>query len=182
MQNNNAFVISLTRIFANPNSPVAIAARGNLPDVRNAVAELVPSVPIEFAGHATAIRNAVEVHGQLVASWQGVCGRCLENVTTDIELDIRELFEATPIEGETYPLGDALDLEPLLREALQLELPLLVLCRPDCKGLCAECGGNLGKATCNCTTEVRDPRWDALSGLFAENDEIAETSSEQSRE
>ena len=45
------------------------------------------------------------------------------------------MFEPDPVEGETYPLGrDEIDLEPALREALALALPLAPLCDEDCSG------------------------------------------------
>ena len=53
------------------------------------------------------------------------------------------------LDEDTYPLeGDQLDLRPLVRDALLLELPLAPLCREDCRGLCAECGADLNLGPC----------------------------------
>ena len=55
------------------------------------------------------------------------------------------------LDEDTYPLeGDQLDLRPLVRDALLLELPLAPLCREDCRGLCAECGADLNLGPCQC--------------------------------
>jgi uncharacterized protein len=70
------------------------------------------------------------------------------------------------VEGESYPLAhDNVDLEPVVREAVMLELPIAPVCREDCKGLCPTCGVNRNDTSCNCDNEVKDPRWSALDTL-----------------
>jgi uncharacterized protein len=69
------------------------------------------------------------------------------------------------LDEETYPLeGDQLDLRPLVRDALLLELPLAPLCRQDCCGLCTQCGADLNSGPCDCLP-APDPRWGALDVL-----------------
>ncbi len=68
---------------------------------------------------------------------------------------------------ETYELGsDYLDLAPLARDAILLDLPLAPLCREDCAGLCPTCGADRNEEACDCPTEVIDPRWVALEALL----------------
>jgi uncharacterized protein len=91
----------------------------------------------------------------------------LEDVVT---VDVCELFVApgheAPAEEEVYRVeGLEIDLEPMLRDALTLALPLNPICRSDCKGLCAHCGKNLNEGPCDCTDDDIDPRWAALSEL-----------------
>ena len=67
--------------------------------------------------------------------WQGTCRRCLEPVEGEAEASVKEIFERHPVEGETYLLdGESIDLEPLVRDAVLLALPLAPLCREDCPG------------------------------------------------
>ena len=67
---------------------------------------------------------------------------------------------------ETYPLrGELLDLQPLIRDALLLELPLAPLCSEDCQGLCPTCGADLNDGPCDCDHAPSDPRWAALDLL-----------------
>ena len=81
-------------------------------------------------------------------------------------MHVDELFEPHPLEGETYQLDDdVIDLEPLVRDALLLELPLAPLCAPDCAGLCPTCGVNHNLTRCECVTTEIDPRWAALRSL-----------------
>jgi uncharacterized protein len=101
-----------------------------------------------------------------MTEWTSECRRCLGPVTGQTRADFRELFETRPQEGETYPLRhDHIDLAPLAREALLVELPLAPLCAPDCPGLCPTCGADLNAGACECTAPAGDPRWQALDAL-----------------
>ena len=79
----------------------------------------------------------------------GECARCLDLFTSATEVRFTELFshDASDEDADGYLLdGDLLDLEPALRDALVLELPLAPLCAEDCPGLCPECGVRLADA------------------------------------
>lgn len=92
-------------------------------------AEVTVDLVVEAAG------STVVVEGAVVVPWTGVCRRCLEDASGVLDLDIRELYTAEPVEGETYPLPEEkLDLAPMLREVISVELPVAPLCRDDCPG------------------------------------------------
>jgi uncharacterized protein len=96
-------------------------------------------------------------------------------VSGRVKLGVNELFESDPIEGETYQLEhDTIDLEPLARDAIGLELPLAPLCRPDCAGLCGQCGADRNEIACDCVMDDTDPRWDALAGLRFADETVPE--------
>jgi len=59
-----------------------------------------------------------------------------------------------------------LDLSPVVREDMLVSLPIRVLCRPDCKGLCSQCGKNWNEGPCDCQDEVLDPRLAGLADLL----------------
>lgn len=84
------------------------------------------------------LENAIEgvvATGGIGADAEGECRRCLEPVAEELDLSIREIFELKPTEGETWPIvDDRVDLEPMVREAVLLALPLAPLCRDDCPG------------------------------------------------
>jgi uncharacterized protein len=110
--------------------------------------------------------DAVLAEGTVRAPWEGPCRRCLGPASGTVSVPVRELFETTPDEEDIYLLkGDQIDLEPLVRDAVLLELPQAPLCTEGCRGLCPTCGTNLNEGTCPCETEVRDPRWAALDEL-----------------
>jgi len=95
------------------------------------------------------VTEGVLVTGTVRAPLVGECARCLDMFTSSTEVRFTELFtdEAGDDEADGYLLdGDLLDLEPALRDALVLELPLAPLCADDCPGLCSECGTRLADA------------------------------------
>jgi uncharacterized protein len=113
--------------------------------------------------------------GTVSAPWVGECRRCLQPVEGVLRVELREIYEPRPagpagteaeLEEETYPLtGDTLDLRPLARDAVLLNLPQAPLCRPDCAGLCPTCGVDLNAGPCGCPPVATDVRWAALDVL-----------------
>jgi len=72
---------------------------------------------------------------------------------------------AAASDEELYPIVDeTIDLGPLARDAVVLELPMAPLCREDCAGLCVQCGANRNEGDCGCVAP-RDPRWANLDVL-----------------
>ena len=104
--------------------------------------------------------------------------RCLRDLDEDRSVRIDELYlfpeviEAQRAEGDEevedlLAVGETtLDLEPALRDALVPTLPFQPLCRPDCPGLCPDCGNRFEDLPAGHHHEVIDPRWSALAGLL----------------
>ena len=137
-----------------------------------------PTIQVEdltlspLAGTFTATRTSEGVYlsGTLNSTLIGQCVRCLEEATIPIGLKLDDLFYYPPPtapEGE-YSIGDDgfIDLAPLARELTLLETPIQPVCRPDCQGLCLECGQNLNEADCGCEPDPVDPRLSALQQLL----------------
>jgi uncharacterized protein len=114
------------------------------------------------------VTEGVLVTAKATAPVAGECARCLEPVTETVTVLCRELFSYEQNGGDGdedgYSLdGDLLDLEPALRDALVLALPLAPRCQEDCPGLCAECGVRLAQAGAeHHHGPAPDPRWAAL--------------------
>jgi uncharacterized protein len=112
------------------------------------------------------VPGGVVARGEVVAPWEGDCRRCLATVRGELRPRVLEVFERSPDPEQTYPLmGDQLDLKPMARDAVLLELPQAPLCSERCPGLCPLCGADLNEGVCGCQTEVGDPRWAALDVL-----------------
>ena len=110
--------------------------------------------------------HALMATGTVAANWVGECRRCLGPASGQVTAEVRELFEAAGDEEETYRLDrDQVDVEPLVRDAVLLELPLAPLCREACQGLCPECGANRNDVDCGHEPDTSDPRWAALDKL-----------------
>jgi uncharacterized protein len=116
-----------------------------------------------------ALSNGLVATGTVHVPWEGECRRCLRHVRGETEAEVREIFEPRPVEGETYPLADdTVDLEPLVRDAVLLALPLAPLCGPDCKGPAPDDfpTGVAEEEPAEAGDEVpSDPRWAALDAL-----------------
>ena len=118
------------------------------------------------------VHGGVVVTADVVAPWTGECRRCLRPIAGEASSHVRELYEQDSDGEETYPLrGDQLDLAPLARDAVLLELPLAPLCVEDCLGLCPECGANRNEGDCGHVIQVMDPRWAALDALRTDESE-----------
>ena len=116
------------------------------------------------------IENVIEgmvARGVLLAVCDGECRRCLETVSVDLDIEVREIFELHPTEGETWPISDDhVDLEPMVRESILLALPLTPLCRDDCLGPHPERFPTMTAADADEAAEPAiDPRWAALDEL-----------------
>lgn len=111
--------------------------------------------------------DGILVSGNVAGRFTMRCARCLKEFERDFDLSMEELFVREPGPEDDYPLGEdlTLDPEPMVRDAVVLEMPFSPLCRPDCLGLCPVCGGdrNLGECPGH---ETVDPRWAPLQGLF----------------
>jgi uncharacterized protein len=120
-----------------------------------------------------AVSEGVLVTGSAIAPVTGECARCLDPLTSTIEVSFQELYRYLPDPGEDendveerFLDGDFLDLEPAFRDAVVLTLPLSPLCRDDCPGLCVECGAKLADVGPEHNHgEKVDPRWGLLAKL-----------------
>ena len=122
--------------------------------------------PIVIDVRLESVNEGIVVRGGVEAPWIGECRRCLRPIESTVRADVYEVFEDEPVEGETNKLDvDRIDLEPVAREAVLLELPLAPLCQEDCAGLCPECGADRNERDCGHALEVRDDRWAALDEL-----------------
>jgi uncharacterized protein len=142
------------------------------------MARVPPGADLELEVQLEGVAEGVLVTASVVAPLAGECARCLEPFTSSTRVRFQELFTPNSAESadvdeqdgeESYPLdgNGQLDLEPALRDAVVLELPLSPLCEDDCKGLCPECGVRLADAEPGHTHEQRGAMWAALQGYRA---------------
>ena len=103
---------------------------------------------------------------RFAATLNGPCMRCLENATPEFSVDAYEVHQPGGGEELTSPyMEDDLDLAAWSRDALALALPAQLTCRPDCAGLCPQCGANLNEEPGHAHEAEPDPRWAKLSEL-----------------
>ena len=103
----------------------------------------------------------VTVRGTISCRKKFICDRCLNQAEEDqlLEFD-EELDESEIIDG-------FFDVTELVRDTLIAAQPIQNLCKPDCKGLCPNCGQNLNEGECSCSKSAVDPRLAALLNFKA---------------
>ena len=105
---------------------------------------------------------------RFTAGLEGPCMRCLEPAGPTFEVDAREVSlpgGGEELESPYVSSEEELALGDWARDALVLALPATLLCRPDCAGLCPECGADLNTAGEHSHERAPDPRWAALKDL-----------------
>jgi uncharacterized protein len=144
--------------------------------LRVALAYVPTGADVKLNIRLEAVSEGVLVTAEAAAPVVGECARCLEPVALSADVTFRELYEyedpaVTDDEDDRRFLdGDLLDLEPALRDAMVLALPLAPLCRGDCEGLCPECGVRLADAgPSHGHGGALDPRWARLRELGMED-------------
>jgi uncharacterized protein len=133
-----------------------------------------PGTELEVDVRLESVSEGVLATATVTGEVAGECGRCLVDFTEPLQVEFVELFaypdsttDATTEPDEVSRVeGDHLDLEPVLRDAVVLSLPLTPLCRPDCAGLCPECGERRDDLPEDHSHSQLDPRWAGLAERF----------------
>lgn len=159
-------LMNVSDLLRRPGSTRQVHLEVPLEGLENLSARVEETEPLVLDLRLESLTGGVVASGRVRGRWSAVCSRCLETLRTEFDLRLREVFEADPVEEETYPLRhEDIDLEQPLRDLVVPELPIVPLCRPDCAGLCATCGANLNEGACGCEPVAADPRWEALRDL-----------------
>lgn len=154
------------------------------PDLGIEVIRVPAGARLDVSLRMESVMEGVLVTGTVRAPLTGECVRCLEPLSREITAEFQEMFSypdtddrgrraepdsAEDAEDEETHLiqGDLIDLEPVLRDAVVLSLPLRPVCREDCPGLCPECGALLARDPDHHHDDAVDIRWAALQE-FAE--------------
>jgi uncharacterized protein len=127
-------------------------------------------VPQEVPAELTITRASTGTVFELAFSVRlhGPCYRCLEDAVLELPISAREYQATNPESDEMrtpYLEDDRLDLSAWARDALALELPDKILCKPDCAGLCPVCGKDLNLEPHDHGEPEPDSRWSALAEL-----------------
>lgn len=184
----NPWLVPITTLKRSPGTRRAESRSGRVGELAVAGSVVRGDEVVAAEAILDAVVGGIEVSADVTAAWTGECRRCLKPVEGRLTVHVRELYrnhdhhdhdahrphrdhQVHPDEEDedTYPLrGEMLDLQPLVRDALMLELPLAPLCSDDCRGLCPTCGADLNESSCDCGVTPSDPRWSALEALKAE--------------
>ncbi len=173
--------VNLTEVFTIEGKQVTMQAESELEQVTigNAVFPVKDKAPVNLS--VTNIgKGKVRIVGDAKITFAMNCDRCLKPVEQPLMLQFdREVFapdmmESIPDETDDQDIMDGcqLNVEDLLNSEIVMNWPMKVLCKPDCKGICRQCGRDLNTGTCDCDTFVPDPRMAVIKDIFNGNKEV----------
>jgi len=118
------------------------------------------------------------VDGSLYGKIRVRCDRCLGLYNRDLEFDFRSFLSRSPYSQDqsevklsaedmsiSFTEGDEIDLNDIIREQIYLSLPMKLICKDKCSGLCPVCGTNLNKNKCECQQDHGHPEFSKLKNL-----------------
>lgn len=127
-------------------------------------------------------KEVVSISFEIVVDVVRTCSRCLEEVNCEYQLSVfrninvanKEAYieDASEADEISYIEDCNLDVDMLVLDELYTVLPMNVICKDDCKGICKVCGTNLNESTCNCDQTVPDPRMAVFSDIFNQFKEV----------
>jgi uncharacterized protein len=176
----NPLVINTRDLTRQPGTMQEISRTVEAPSTIGTDIIAIPSgSPLKVDARLESVVEGILVSGSVRATATGACVRCLEPATYPVDVSFQELFayadraahhhevaRGTDDDDDVYELvGDLVDLEPVLRDAVVPSLPFQPVCRDDCPGLCSECGAPLADDPDH-HHETFDPRWASLTALF----------------
>lgn len=164
---SNPLLVNAAELLRRPGSERPLEARVLLADLGIEDDErFAADAEVDVHLRLEALSDGIVLDGRLKVPWHGTCRRCLAETGGISESEVHELYQRTLTDPDAFEIiGDQLDLAPVVRELVLLDAPANPVCRPDCEGLCPNCGKNLNEDRCECTRVGDDPRWSALDQL-----------------
>lgn len=173
--------INLTDVLASENKVITVQPDIKLSNVRVGDEEFIvrESSPIRLI--LTNIgKGEARIEGKAEFVLDMKCDRCLKPTAQSFALDFsRDVYAPDKLAGlsdeaedQSFVEGYQLNVEDLLRNEIIINWPTKVLCKPDCKGICRQCGQDLNTGTCSCDTFVPDPRMAVIKDIFGGNKEV----------
>lgn len=167
--------IDVRDLLEHPGASKTVRVDEAVPGLHTELADVPEDSPVVGELTLESVVEGVFVHGSIGGRFAMRCARCLKEFERDFDLPLDEMYVRDPGPEDDYVLDPdlTLDPEPMVRDAVVLEMPFSPLCTPDCLGLCPVCGGdrNLGECPGH---EAVDPRWSALDGIFGGASENAD--------
>lgn len=166
MTDSSDLRLDVLDLLRHPGSRRDVRVDAEVPDLAVGMVRVPAGVRVRADLALEALSDGVVAHGHASVRWVADCARCLDEIDGTTEVAVDELFEARPVEGETYPLdGARVDLEPMLRDVLGVEFPLAPAPPLDDSGRCTVCRRTRAELGVGAGEQAGDPRWDALRAL-----------------
>lgn len=136
------------------------------------VARVAEGDQVSITGRLESVHEGILASGEIHTQASAECVRCLEPIQVDIEPDFQELFAYSGEEGyDNEVVDETIDLGPIVRDQVVLQLPFQPMCSPDCPGLDPETGEKRPEGWQESSEDRLDPRWEALRALVDQDNE-----------
>lgn len=190
MDTRSPFVVGIHDVMRRPGTMRTLELEAPAPaDLAIEVIGVPEGAPIQVELRLDSVVEGILVTGRVQAPLAGECVRCLNQLSDAADVTFTELFaypgalEIDPDDedaDEVYEVsGENLDVEQAVRDAVVLALPFQPYCRPDCLGLCPECGVDLNEAPADHGHDVIDARWAALVSALDPSEDSADAESDE---
>jgi uncharacterized protein len=159
--------IDVRDLLEHPGASKTVRVDEAVPGLHTELADVPEDSPVVGDLTLESVVEGVFVHGSIGGRFAMRCARCLKEFERDFDLSLDEMYVREPGPEDDYVLDPdlTLDPEPMVRDAVVLEMPFSPLCTLDCLGLCPVCGGDRNLGECPGHESV-DPRWSGLDGVF----------------
>lgn len=163
--------------------PLQLEATDQPADIGLEAEHVAFPAPVKVSVKLTRMQQEVLAKGEATTTARVQCSRCLAEVDLPLSGSFEALFvpkDREPDEQRRHDHDDqhvsfysefTVDLSDEIVQCLLLELPMRLLCAPDCAGLCPQCGQNLNEGSCNCKPDEPADTWAALRDLFPPKDD-----------
>lgn len=179
METRSPFVLGIHDIARRPGTSRTYEVELVAPaDLAIEVVRVPEGATIAMDVRLDSVVEGIFASGDLTAPTAGECVRCLSPISGEVTPSFAELFaypgaiERDPQDEDAEDIfevsGEEIDIEQVVRDAVVLALPFQPLCKPDCLGLCPQCGIDLNSAPADHHHEVIDARWADLVAAFGE--------------
>ncbi len=164
-----ALAVNVRDLLNQPGAHRHVVRRGPVPDLATPVAWVEAGTEVTVDAEVESVVEGLLVTGQVSVQAKLECARCLRVTDHQLRVDVRELFALDPREatddGYAVLPDDRVPLDAMARDAVVLAFPAAPLCRPDCAGLCQQCGADRNVTDCGHRQGAVDPRWAGLAEL-----------------
>lgn len=171
--------LDISKIKNSPGTEYHLIKEFKMQPIQAGVEEVIFNTPVRLDVSIANKGGSIAVAGSFETNIKLACGRCLEFFDMPVREEIIEFYyntgkqEIKPDDvGEDWiPYrGDSIDVAPEVARTILASLPMKLLCRDDCRGLCQSCGKNLNVEKCDCDKDDIDLRLVKLKQLLEKNE------------
>ena len=162
-----SLVVQLKELIHKPGSMKEVVLEHTLEEaIGTEVMGLPAGTSLSVPTRLESVHEGILATAQFTARASGICSRCLDEISEEVEIEIQELFLYRPEQDDDFVVEqDRIDLEQALIDSVVPALPLKPLCSDDCLGLCARCGIRMEQDPSHTHEDPIDPRFSALEGF-----------------